>query len=492
MTTAAPAQPHLHFVGVGGAGMSALAHLLLARGAGVSGCDIRESPATARLRRLGAQVWHGHDPAHLEGVDVLVVSRAVREHTPEIRAAQARGVPVRHRAALLGQVMGEGRAVAVVGTHGKTTTTAMVTAVLDAGGLDPTALVGADVPALGGNVRVGRPEVTVAEVDESDGSLLYVAPWAAVVTSLDLTDHADFYATPGHLVETFRRFLGAVRPGGFVLLCADHPTVRGLADAAPVPVLTYGLAAPADVIAEVQDLEGARVRAVVRRGRRRLGVLALRLPGRHNLSNALAAVAVGLQLDVPFAVAARALGAFAGVARRFEARGEVAGTLVVDDYAHNPVKVATVLRAARESWPQRRILVLFQPHRYSRTLTTHAQFAQAFADADEVVVTEIYPADEAPLPGVTARLIVDAIRAHRSVEYYPAVADAVERVVALARPGDLVLTLGAGDIWQAAEAIVARLRAREGGPTAGPAAAPSSTRRGHAAVSPEPGPVAGA
>ncbi len=454
------AQQHVHFVGIGGAGMSALAEVLLARGVAVSGCDIRASDATRRLEARGAVVRIGHSAAHLQGVDLVIASRAVRAENAELLAAQGRGLPVWHRAELLGRLMRDARSIAVAGTHGKTTTTAMVAAVLVAGALDPTALVGADVVALGGNARVGASPWMVAEVDESDGSLLHVAPWAAAVTSLDLTDHADFYASPEHLERTFRRFLEGIKADGFAVLCADHPIAARMATVPRVPVVTYGLGGAADLVAEVEELRGPASRALVRHRGRRLGRLTLQVPGRYNVANALGAVAIGLQVGVPFDIIAAALAAFRGVRRRFEIRGEADGVLVVDDYAHNPVKVAAVLRAARECWPGRRVVALFQPHRYTRTRTTHGQFADAFRDADEVVVTEIYPADEEPIPGVSAALIVDAVRRRRPVEFVPSAEEAAEQLARRARPGDLVLTLGAGDIWTAADRLLERLRAR--------------------------------
>ncbi len=453
-------QQHVHFVGIGGAGMSALAEVLLARGAAVSGCDIRASDVTRRLEARGAVVRIGHSPAHLQGVDLVVASRAVRAESAELLAAARRGLPVWHRAQLLGRLMRDARSIAVAGTHGKTTTTAMAAAVLVAEGFDPTALVGADVLTLGGNARVGASPWMVAEVDESDGSLLHVAPWAAVLTSLDLTDHTDFYASPEHLERTFRRFLEGIRADGFAAICADHPIAARMASVPRVPVITYGLGGEAELAAEVEELRGPSSRAVVRRGGRRLGRLILQVPGRYNVANALGAVAVGLQVGVAFDSIAAALAAFRGVRRRFQIRGEADGVLVVDDYAHNPVKVAAVLRAARECWPGRRVVALFQPHRYTRTRTTYAQFADAFRDADRVVITEIYPADEEPIPGVSAALIVEAVRRRRPVEFVPAAEEAAEQVARYARPGDLVLTLGAGDIWKAADQLLERLRTR--------------------------------
>jgi len=453
-------QQHVHFVGIGGAGMSALAEVLLARGFAISGCDIRESEATRRLEAKGAVIRLGHSATHLQGVDLVVASRAVRAESAELLAARSKDLRVWHRAELLGQLMREARSIAVAGTHGKTTTTAMAAAVLIEGGLDPTALVGADVLELGGNARIGASPWMVAEVDESDGSLLHVAPWAAAVTSLDLTDHADFYASPEQLEHTFRQFLEGVKPDGFAVLCADHPIVARMISVPRVPAITYGITGDADLVAEVQELSGAHSRALVRRKGKRLGRLTLQVPGRYNIANALAATAIGLQVGVPFEAIARGLAAFRGVRRRFEIRGDVDDILVVDDYAHNPVKVAAVLRAARECWPGRRVVAIFQPHRYTRTRTTHAHFADAFRDADEVYITEIYPADEEPIPGVSAALIVEAVRRRRPVRFVPSAEEAAEQAAGEARAGDLILTLGAGDIGAAADAIVERLRAR--------------------------------
>lgn len=448
----------LHFAGIGGAGMSAIAQVLLARGYGVSGCDLRESEATRRLRALGAPVSLGHDPAHLVGCDAVVASRAVPPGTPELASARARGLPVFHRAEALGAVMARGLGIAVAGTHGKTTTSAMTAAVLVAGGLDPTALVGAEVPALGGTARVGGGRHLVAEVDESDGSLHHVAPWAVVITSLDETDHMDHYRTLGALWDTFASFVASRHAEGFTVLCADYPHVLALGAAGTPPVRTYGLG-DGDYRAEAIALEGAGSRFVVRRGAQALGEMRLAVPGRHNVQNALASLAVALELGVPFETAAGALARYDGVRRRFEVHADVGGITVVDDYAHNPVKVAAVLRAARESWPHRRIVAVFQPHRFTRTAAVGARFGPAFADADVVVITDIYPADESPMPGVTAAIIVDAVRAHRDAEYVAALDDVPDLLLRRLRPGDLVLTLGAGDVWRAASSLAGRLRA---------------------------------
>ena len=448
----------VHFIGIGGAGMSAVAHVLLARGYRVSGSDLRPSDGTRRLEALGATVYIGHDGAHVADADVVVASRAVPDLNAELVAARYRNLPVLHRAQLLGQIMEGGTGIAVVGTHGKTTTTAMTTHVLAAGGLDPTALIGGDVEDLGGNVRIGHGPHVVAEVDESDGSLVYVRPHAAVVTSLDITDHRDHYRTMERLLETFTQFLGALPRDGFAVLCTDHRYVRDLLPRVAGRALTVGLSAGAQFTAGIQQMEGRVTRCTIRRDGRTLGKVVLPVPGRYNVRNALAATAVALELGMRFEDIARALGSFGGVHRRFDVRGEVDGIMIVDDYAHNPIKIAAVLRAAKECWPTRRVVAVFQPHRYSRTKTTHRRFAQAFEDADELVITEIYPADETPIPGVTAALIVEAVRQHRAVTFVEDAQALVDHLIPNLRPGDLVLTLGAGDIWRVADALVGALR----------------------------------
>lgn len=448
----------LHFVGIGGVGMSAVAHVLLARGYAVSGCDLRASDATRRLGALGAPIALGHDRAHVESADVVVASRAVPDLNEEIVAARLRGIPVLHRAQLLADIMAGGFGIAVVGTHGKTTTAAMTAHVLTSGGFDPTALIGADVGGLNGNVRLGQGRFVVAEVDESDGSLLFVRPAAAVVTSLDITDHRDHYRTTDRLLQTFSAFVGTIEADGFAVLCADHRHVRTLIPTVRGKVLTYGLSHGADYTAVIRSQAGAATHCLFRRGGRPVGSVTLNVPGRYNVRNALAATAVALEAGMPFTEIAAALGTFPGVSRRFSVRGEVGGIMVVDDYAHNPIKIAAVLRAAREAWPDRRVVAIFQPHRYTRTKTTYRSYAQIFGDANELIVTELYPADEAPIPGVSAQMIVDVVAPHRPVTYIPDMHAIVDEVLPTLRAGDIVLTLGAGDIGTIADSLVARLR----------------------------------
>lgn len=452
----------VHFIGIGGTGMSAVAHVLLARGYRVSGSDLRRTPVTDRLAAMGATIMIGHDAGHVADADIVVASRAVPDLNAEIVAAHAKDLPVLHRAQVLGQLLAEGFGIAVVGTHGKTTTAAMTAHVLTAGGLDPTALIGADVEILGGNVRIGSGRYVVAEVDESDGSHVYVRPSAAVVTSLDITDHRDYYKTLPQLMTTFAGFLALIPAEGFVVLCTDHRHVRELLPAVRARVISYGLNNGAEYSATIHTMEGRRTFCTFRRHGRALGKVQLNVPGRYNVRNAMAATAVGIEVGLSFGQIAAALETFGGVSRRFSVRGEVDGIMVVDDYAHNPVKVASVLRAARESWPKRRLVAIFQPHRYSRTKTTYRQYAQAFKDATDLIVTEIYPADEEAIPGVTAALIVDVVRPNREVIFIKEQSQVVSTVLPDLRSGDLVITLGAGDIWRVADDLVAALRARTG------------------------------
>lgn len=439
----------LHFVGVGGSGMAPLAEVCARRGVRLSGCDLRDGPALRRLRAVGADVCVGHDPDHVQRARRVVASRAVPPDHPELEAARARGVPVLHRAELLAEFLAaEPDSVGVAGTHGKTTTAAMLTVVLEAAGFDPTAVVGGEVRQFGGGARVGSG-LAVAEVDESDGSLVRVRVRSAVVTSLDLTDHADHYRDLDALLQTFARFVAATDPEGLVALSADCPNAVQLAPHVPGRVVTYGLHAGTYRARGIQVGAGGARFVLERRGRE-VGEVELGLPGRHNVANATAALAVGLERGGSFDAMREALREFRGVRRRFELYCEA--PVVVDDYAHNPVKVRALLRAVREAWPGRRVVAVFQPHRYSRTRTTYRQFADAFADADEVVVTELYPADEPPEPGVTGKLIADHLR-HPRVRWVPDLEDVVSLLRSTVAPADVVVTLGAGDVWRVAEGL---------------------------------------
>jgi len=435
----------LHIVGVGGAGMSAIATVLARMGHRVSGSDLKDSRSIERLRVLGVDVTIGHAAANLpDAVDAVVVSTAIPPTNPEVQEADRRTVPVMRRAAALRAIVATRRSVAVAGSHGKTTTSSMLALCLRAADWRPSFLIGGDLNEVGTNAAYDDGEWLVVEADESDGTFLELEPDAAIVTNIE-PDHLDHYGSFPALVDAFERFLTGVH--GPRVVCADDPVAGDLARSI-TPTRTYGWSEEADY--RVQDYEGGRTgsRFVLSRDRQSLGAVELPVPGRHNALNAAGAAAVALELGVPFEAIVRALRSFGGVARRFQYRGVLQGVTLVDDYAHIPGEVAAMIRAALEGdW--RRVVVVFQPHRYTRTARLWREFADAFVDADALVLTDIYPAGEPPQPGVSGRLLLRAVLdAHPSlpVTYLPRRADVVAHARRLARPGDLLLTLGAGDI----------------------------------------------
>ncbi len=438
---------HLHFMGIGGVGMCGLAEVLLAEGHRVSGCDLADSERTRRLAGLGVSVQRGHDPDHLEGVDVLVVSSAVPAASPELAAARARGVPVARRAELLAELMRGRRGVAVAGTHGKTTTTALIGHLLAAAGADPTVIVGGRAHGLGAHARRGTGPLLVCEADEFDRSFLELAPEVAVITNLE-AEHLDCYGDEEALTEAFAAFANRCSVFGAVLLCADDPGAWGLRGRLRRRVVGYGRSAAAELRLEIVDAGPAGTRFVVGRSGRVLGEVRLRLPGAFNALNAVAAIGAGLELGFDFATLAAACADFRGVARRFELRGERAGVTVVDDYAHHPTELAAVLGAARQALPGRRLVAVFQPHLYSRTRDFAPGFAAALLGAEVAVVLPIYPARERPIDGVSSQLVVDEARrlGHPQALAGPPPDEVMVQLEALLRPGDVLLTLGAGDV----------------------------------------------
>ncbi|WP_455603797.1 UDP-N-acetylmuramate--L-alanine ligase [Cellulosimicrobium funkei] len=462
--------------GEGRAGMSVVARLLAAHGVPVQGSDAREGDALAALRSDGVRVWVGHDAAHVAGADTVVVSSAVRETNPELAAARAAGLRVLHRSQALASLMARGRSVAVAGAHGKTTTSAMIATVLRGAGLDPSFAIGGTVLTEDGPVAGGHlgSDVLVAEADESDGSFLNYAPDVAVVTNVE-PDHLDHYGSRAAFEQAFVDFAARIVPGGTLVACADDAGARALASSharAGGAVVTYGTSADADVrVADVAPTDeagrpGVRASLTGTVGAARLDglELLLRVPGHHNALNATAAVVTAVVLGVDPAAAVAAAHGFLGTGRRFEARGEAGGVRVVDDYAHHPTEVAALLAAARPVAAGGRVLVLFQPHLFSRTATFAREFAQALAGADEVVVTGVYAAREEPDPAVSARTITDLVDAPGVV--VDAVEDRVEaahRVADAARPGDLVLTVGAGDVTELGTVVLEHIRARRDG-----------------------------
>jgi UDP-N-acetylmuramate--alanine ligase len=456
---------HVHFVGIGGIGMSGIAELLANLGYVVSGTDTKASPLTARLEGMGVQVRIGHDARHVGGADVVVVSSAVRPDNPEVAEARRRHVPVIPRAEMLAELMRLRYGIAVAGAHGKTTTTSMIALALERAGLDPTAVIGGRLSTFGSNARLGRGEVMVAEADESDGSFLKLTPSIAVITNLD-REHLDHYGDFARLCDAFVEFANKVPFYGAVVACLDDPALAALLPKMTRRVVTYGLdREDADLVATAVRMEGFGSRCdLVRRTpggvRERVGSLSLAVPGRHNLANALAAAAVGLELDVPFASLAAALAGFQGAERRFQVLGELGGVLVVDDYGHHPTEIAAVLAAARTD-ATRRLVVVFQPHRYTRTAALLPEFGDVLSRSDLLVLTDIYAASEDPLPGVTVDALADTVRSRRPdlpVHVVRALDELPEYVARLVRPGDMVLTLGAGSIGTVGERVLEAMR----------------------------------
>ncbi|MGZ4207043.1 MAG: UDP-N-acetylmuramate--L-alanine ligase [Actinomycetota bacterium] len=446
----------VHLIGVGGAGMSALAKVLLARGILVSGSDLKESADLAALRALGARISIGHEPSNIGDAETVVVSSAIRATNPELRAAEAKGVRVLHRAQLLGMLMRDRRGIAVAGTHGKTTTTSMIALILQRAGLDPTFLVGGEVNERGTNAHDGVGEWLVAEADESDGSFLWLGPEIAVVTSIE-ADHLDYYGTEGDVRETFGAFMENVLPEGAIVACIEDAGVRSVIPRVDRRFVTYGLA-DGEWTANRAPANGGQ-EMIVRRHGAVVGTIALPVGGAHNALNALAAVAAATEVGVAFDVVVDALGKYGGVRRRFERRGVAAGVTVIDDYAHNPSKVRAAIAAAREQSPVR-LVAVFQPHLYSRTRHLGKDLGAALSGADIVVVTDVYGAREDPQPGITGKIVVDGLldeAPRRSVAYLPKRGDIVPYVTGRARPGDLVLTIGAGDVTMLCDEILLKL-----------------------------------
>ena len=449
----------IHFVGIGGIGMSGIAEVLLNSGYVVTGSDLQESDATRRLRSLGARVFVGHEEENLAGnPSVVVISTAVKYSNPEVLEARRRHIPVIPRAEMLAELMRMKYGVAVAGSHGKTTTTSMISAVLSTAGLDPTMVIGGRVHMFGANAKMGQGEFLVAEADESDGSFLLLSPTIAVVTNID-KEHMDFHQSMERLNESFLTFMNKVPFYGFAVLCIDDANVRGLLPKVRKRFATYGLSAEADFSAQNLRMTAAGVEfAVLHRGKL-LGDLRLHLPGRHSATNALAAVAVAHELEIPFSRTGEALGAFTGIHRRFEVKGEPNGILVIDDYGHHPTEIRATIGAIRDSW-KRPLTVVFQPHRYSRTRDLFDEFLTAFEGADRLVLTEIYPANEDPIAGVTGEALYHAIKrkGHLDVEFVPDKSQIVTLLAEKLNDGEIALTLGAGDIYKVGEGLVEALR----------------------------------
>ncbi len=448
----------VHFMGIGGAGMCGLAELLVRTGGRVTGCDQKESAALADLARLGAAVSIGHDATHVAGASALVITSAVPQDHPEVAAARKAGIPVLKRAEALGAWVASGTVVAIAGTHGKTTTTAMTTEVLARAGRDPTGIVGGRVAAWDGNLRFGSPALYVVEADEYDRSFHRITPDIAVVTNME-ADHLDIYGDYAGVRAGFAQFLDGVRPGGRVIACADDHGASSLLPRVASKAYTYGTSAGSMLRATDVSVGKDVTRCTVLEDGRRVGTLALRKGGRHNLLNALGAAAAARALGVDWIPIREALADFSGVARRFEQLGDSGGVRVIDDYAHHPTEITATLAAARASFPGSRLVVVFQPHLFSRTRDFAPEFGRALAAADVIWVTDVFPAREAPIAGVTGESVVEATRAAgaEDVRYHPAVTTVADALADDLRSGDVLITIGAGSIETVGRSVLSRL-----------------------------------
>lgn len=452
---------HAHFIGIGGYGMSAIARVLLDMGIRVTGSDVAENKLIKRLLERGAVVHIGHDASHVEGADLVVYSSSIPEENVERVEAQRRGIPVLHRSQMLARLLNNRFGIAVAGAHGKTTTSSMIAQTLELCGKDPSYVIGGEILGLDGNAKAGNSPYVVAEADESDGTFLEYYPKVAVVTNIE-KDHLENYDGDfRNLKKAYRRFLSQVKSEGLTILCLDDPHLREIARELDQRLITYGIDQSADYNAVDIRRCGRQVSfRVVRRGEE-LGEVTLQVPGHHNVSNALAALIVCLEIGLSFPEAAEALGRFQGAKRRFQLIGEVDGITVVDDYAHHPTEIQATLSGAKAMG--KRIVAVFQPQRYSRTYFLMEEFSRAFGQADEVIITDIYsPPGEKPIPGVTSERLAQLIRQNSNPNtlYCPAKEDVVSTLLGRIQPNDLIMTMGAGDIWRVAQDLVAKLGER--------------------------------
>lgn len=449
---------HIYFVGIGGAGMSGIAEVLLNLGYKVSGSDLTSTETTDRLQQLGATIYHGHSENHITDVDVVVTSSAIKSSNPEVYAARSKAIPVIPRAEMLAELMRLKYGIAVAGTHGKTTTTSLIATVLDRGGINPTVVIGGKLNTINSNAILGTGDFLVAEADESDGSFLKLSPTIAVITNID-SEHLDYYQNITEIKRAFIQFANKVPFYGLNILCLDNEHVQDLMPQLEKRYLTYGLTPQSDLQAREVTVKGLFMIFKVFYHNEELGTVALKMPGIHNVYNALAAIATAVELNLDFSVIKEALETFEGVQRRFQVKGEFNQILLVDDYGHHPTEIKAALSTAKNIW-ERRLVVVFQPHRYTRTRDLFKDFLTAFNQADLLLITDIYPAGEDPLPGVKAENLFQGIRehGHKHVYYHPQKEEMMDHLLKLLKPGDVVITLGAGDIWQLGEELPQKLK----------------------------------
>lgn len=452
---------HVHFVGIGGYGMSAIARVMLDMGYTVSGSDVAQKELTDKLGECGATIYIGHQATNIEGANAVVYSTSVPDDNVELRAAQEHGIPLLHRSEMLAKLLNDRKGIAVSGAHGKTTTSAMIAQVMELCGIDLTYIIGGEIVGVGGNAKVGKSEFVVAEADESDGSFLEYHPYLGIVTNIE-ADHLENYnGSFDNLKRAYKQFLGQVRSDGKAIVCGDDPYIRQLLPGIRTEVVTYGISGEADLTASHIRSARRETTFVVWEQGKRLGEVKLSVPGRHNVNNALATIAVCLHAGIPFTRIARALPSFRGTKRRFQLIGEVAGITIIDDYAHHPTEIEATIEAAKSIG--KRIIAVFQPQRYSRTYFLLDGFSRAFSEADEVVITNIYsPVGEEQIPGVNSRRLSELVRenSNPNVTFCATNDDVSQYLLASVRPGDLVLTMGAGDIWTVAERLTEKLAAR--------------------------------
>lgn len=441
---------NIHFVGIGGSGMSGIAEVLINLGHNVSGSDLKKTEVTEHLREIGAKIYIGHDEKNIKNAEVVVTSTAVSRSNPEVVAALKNKIPVIPRVEMLAELARLKYAVTIAGTHGKTTTTSLTSLVLDEGGLDPTIVIGGKLKNLKTSARLGRGEFIVAEADESDGSFLKLSPVITVVTNID-NDHLDYYGNMENLKNAFIQHINSIPFYGAAIVCSDNRLVKEIIPKITRKYVTYGLTGEPDIKAKnIKVLANCTSFDVIFKGKK-AGNVCIRIPGKHNILNSLASIGVGLWLGIPFNLIAKAINAFDGVGRRMEIKGEKNGITVIDDYGHHPTEVEATLRAIKHFWPKRKLIVLFQPHRYTRTVQLYNEFGKSFKKADYVRVLDIYAAGEKPIEGVTSDLIIKSLKKNKcSAEKFTGLEDFSKTVTS----GDIVLTLGAGDIWRKGEELL--------------------------------------
>lgn len=446
---------NIHFVGIGGSGMSAIALILIKMGFQVSGSDLSTTEMTKRLASLGATVYSGHKAEHVSKAEAIVISTAIPSTNPEVMRAREKGIAIFHRADIVAQIMKERRGIAVAGAHGKTTTTSMIAIILERAGLDPTVIIGGEVDDFGGNAKLGSGKELVAEADESDGSFLKLSPQIAVVTNIE-NDHMDYYGTMENILHTFETFLKSLPDeNGLAVLCFDNNNLKDIAQNINKQISSYAIDNSAEYTAKNIRLNGIITTYDVYHYDQFVGTIVLNVPGKHNVLNSLAAVVVSIHLGIPFEQIAMGLSMFHGAKRRFQTKGMINGIWVIDDYAHHPTEIKTTLLAAAQTNPQRLICV-FQPHRYSRTQLLHEDFGTAFTKADLLILTEIYAAGEQPIPGVNGHIIEDEVQrqTNQKVQFFPERREIAAYLADIAKPGDMVITMGAGNIYLTGEELV--------------------------------------